>query len=391
MLFDIRTLLVVAAVVSALCAVARFLLWRTHRRLPGLLRWAWASAAGALALLLIAGHDGLPPLIALSLPQVLILGGFLLAWDGFRRFLDRPPLSRRLVGTLGVVGVAVVATAHVGQSIPLRTAFNAVMLSGFSAAIARDLLRHAPPDSLAMRVTALTYAVNAVFFGGRLVTLLHTPLPAVPLLSDGLAAWGLLWFLAFTLGTTLGMVLMAGERVQADLDDLASRDPLTGTFNRRAFTLLAEREVARARRHGQALTALMMDFDHFKRINDDMGHASGDHVLRRFVDGAREVLRGEDVLGRYGGEEFVALLPQTGAAAALAAAERLRRAFAAAAASDQDPLAPTWPLTVSIGIAQWLPGEPLEDLLRRADGALYAAKNAGRDRCWVGEPPTIAA
>lgn len=385
MLFDIRTLLVTVGLASAICAGARFLLWSSHRHLPGLLRWALAGACGTVALLLIALHDTLPPLLSLSLPQVLVICAFLLAWSGFRAFLSCPPLPTGLVLVCVALTLAVVTTAELSASIELRTTFNALVIGAFSFLIAADLFRLSP--SLTGRLTAVVYGLNGLFFALRFVTLLRSPMPAVPMFSDGMAAAALLWLLAFTIGTTLGMVLLAGARLQGHLDDLASRDPLTGTLNRRAFSKSGERELARARRHGHPVAALMMDLDHFKRINDELGHAAGDYVLRRFVDVATTCLRCEDLLGRHGGEEFAALLPETSLKEAVSAAERLRKALTAKANRDQHALAPRWPVTVSIGIAEWHPEQSLEDLLTAADEALYAAKHAGRDRCETAPGP----
>lgn len=167
--------------------------------------------------------------------------------------------------------------------------------------------------------------------------------------------------------------MIANDRLQEELNHHATHDPLTRALNRRAFALLAEKQMAQAARTGRPLAVLMMDLDHFKRINDTLGHSGGDATLCRFVAVAGDVLRAEDVLCRFGGEEFVALLPHAEAAQAVAAAERLRLAFAATGA------------TVSIGVASLRPGEDLEDLLRRADAALYDAKRAGRDRTHLSE------
>ena len=172
--------------------------------------------------------------------------------------------------------------------------------------------------------------------------------------------------------------MIANDRLQEELNHQATHDPLTGALNRRAFALLAEKQVAQAARTGRPLAVLMMDLDHFKRINDTLGHSGGDATLCRFVAVAGDVLRAEDVLCRFGGEEFVALLPHAEAAQAVAAAERLRLAFTATGA------------TVSIGVASLRPGEDLEDLLRRADAALYDAKRAGRDRTHLSEEVAAA-
>lgn len=175
--------------------------------------------------------------------------------------------------------------------------------------------------------------------------------------------------------------MIANDRLQEELNHHATHDPLTGALNRRAFALLAEKQVAQAARTGRPLAVLMMDLDHFKRINDTLGHSGGDATLCRFVAVAGDVLRAEDVLCRFGGEEFVALLPHAEAAQAVAAAERLRLAFAATGATGA---------TVSIGVASLRPGEDLEDLLRRADAALYDAKRAGRDRTHLSEEVAAA-
>lgn len=172
--------------------------------------------------------------------------------------------------------------------------------------------------------------------------------------------------------------MIANDRLQEELNHHATHDPLTGALNRRAFALLAEKQMAQAARTGRPLAVLMMDLDHFKRINDTLGHSGGDATLCRFVAVAGDVLRAEDVLCRFGGEEFVALLPHAEAAQAVAAAERLRLAFSATGA------------TVSIGVASLRPGEDLEDLLRRADAALYDAKRAGRDRTHLSEEVAAA-
>lgn len=148
----------------------------------------------------------------------------------------------------------------------------------------------------------------------------------------------------------------------------AEHDALTGTLNRGALRRALEALAAQPGEHA----LLYCDLDHFKRINDEHGHAAGDRCLQRFAAIARAQLRGMDLLGRWGGEEFVAALPQAGQLEVRRVAERLR----AAVADDRDVL----PMTVSIGIARRLPQESLEDWLQRADRALYCSKQNGRNR-----------
>ena len=163
---------------------------------------------------------------------------------------------------------------------------------------------------------------------------------------------------------------------QDDLRAQATHDPLTGVVNRRYLEELARKEVDRAQRHHRPLAVAMLDADHFKRINDSYGHHAGDEVLRAIADRCRRTLRTNDVLGRYGGEEFVVLFPETNLAEAGIVAERLRAAIA-----DEPVIVgeSTLPVTVSLGVAALTPEMDLQRLLQTADGAMYAAKQAGRN------------
>ena len=168
------------------------------------------------------------------------------------------------------------------------------------------------------------------------------------------------------------------ETQRAAIEQLANTDALTGTASRRHFHELGERELARATRHDEPIAALVLDIDHFKRVNDEYGHAGGDAVLRAFARRCQAQLRGTDILGRVGGEEFAVLLPATALPEALAAAERIRAAVADVAMAVEGT---TLPVTVSIGVTSRRASETtLEALLVAADEALYAAKRAGRNR-----------
>ena len=173
------------------------------------------------------------------------------------------------------------------------------------------------------------------------------------------------------------------RRKQAEhlLERQAYSDSLTGTLNRRRFLQLAAVEIERSRRHRQPLALLMIDLDHFKTVNDTHGHAIGDQVLCAFVQSALTVMRGSDLFGRMGGEEFAALLPQTDRDGALALAQRLRQRV-----KEQPVALPSGLVryTVSIGVTapsvQDAPGPALESMLLTADKALYEAKFSGRDQ-----------
>ena len=159
-------------------------------------------------------------------------------------------------------------------------------------------------------------------------------------------------------------------------------DELTKAFNRRSLVMRLEQELSRSQRTHVPFCVAMLDLDNFKAINDSHGHATGDAVLRGFAAAAQATMRKTDVFGRYGGEEFLMILTASAKAGAAGAVER---ACAAAAAHDWGAIAPGLKLTLSAGLAEYRPDESVEQLLNRADRALYEAKRAGRNRVAVAD------
>lgn len=162
-----------------------------------------------------------------------------------------------------------------------------------------------------------------------------------------------------------------------ELERLASKDPLTGLSNRRELMEVMRRSLAQAQRYDQDLVALMLDIDDFKQLNDQYGHQGGDAVLVAIADLFRDESRASDVVGRYGGEEFMVLMPQTSPAEGQRFAERL---LAALRATDVKLNGDNKSVTCSIGIAVARPEDRVDDLIGRADEAMYRAKAQGKDR-----------
>lgn len=161
------------------------------------------------------------------------------------------------------------------------------------------------------------------------------------------------------------------------LEELATTDPLTGLRNRRAFDAHMAQELAIVQRRGTPLSLLMLDVDHFKRVNDTIGHDGGDRVLQAIAGHLKACARTVDVVARVGGEEFAVILPSTGEAGAHEVGERMRKAV-------EDGPWPEMPVTISVGTATLVEGEDAERIYGRADAALYAAKQAGRNRVQQG-------
>jgi diguanylate cyclase (GGDEF)-like protein len=215
---------------------------------------------------------------------------------------------------------------------------------------------------------------------------------AAQLLSNrlnGIAACVMGWSLSVLLWrnfTTIRMQHAQLEKVNADLqikqrqlERLTRLDGLTGLYNRNTFVELARQELERAQRHGTDTTILLMDLDHFKKVNDTWGHPAGDAVLRHVSAQANATVRSTDLVGRLGGEEFIVLLPGTSVIAARKIAEKLRANLEANTTAWEQTTIPT---TVSIGIAGTTAAEKrsFDSLYTDADKALYLAKQRGRNR-----------
>lgn len=204
--------------------------------------------------------------------------------------------------------------------------------------------------------------------------------PAIP--ADLRALWGnALLQLYLTHATFIAFLTLQGGLLRRYLQAIveaerAARaalvDDLTGLPNRRQLDLWLQAQQARAEQTGDPWSVILFDLDHFKRVNDTFGHAAGDRVLRASAQAAGGVLEEGDRLGRWGGEEFLVIVPGQGHAGALRLAEQLQAAVAAQAHGEVGSV------TVSCGVAQSLPGERYPELLERADAALYAAKRGGR-------------
>jgi diguanylate cyclase (GGDEF)-like protein len=373
---DPRTVILLCGLMGGLMALVLHSLRRNYpRSILGLGEWAWGMFAWFLSgVAMVTLQNRVPAVLSITLPNLLVLVG---AWQfllGTQRFLHRAPtlLSHRLhaflVGavTLGVLWFTAVMPSYGG-----RIVLMAAALGYLFAAHAWLVLRHGG-RRFSSRLVALVLLALAANHAVRLGTALWLPpgdglFDKLPQNTVYITTLPLL-----VLMLAIGLVLMAGDRLSDELNRLASHDALTQALSRRTVTEAFAVALAVSARQHRPVAALYMDLDHFKAVNDTFGHAAGDRLLARFAECARSVLRDSDRLGRLGGEEFVALLPDTDLAAARGVAERVRSAW------EREPGPPR--STVSIGIACNTPGDTVEALLNRADAALYRAKAAGRNR-----------
>lgn len=321
-----------------------------------------------------------------------VLAVITLAWSA----LDILVLPRGAIGPVllarGLIAMALLLLARHGRRIPalvLLRLFLWTQALGFGL---MQALFVPPPGTgvsvgyeLAPFVIAAQIALFPVTWALAL-RLATAPVAALLLGHLGIGfsvdavAWLEVWLVALLVGTA-AWTCQAQLQLLASLTtarDDASRDALTGLANRRAADGLLRLEAARFLRSGAPISVLLLDLDHFKRVNDRWGHAAGDVVLRAVAGALQAELRACDLGVRYGGEEFLLLLTDTALEDAMRAAERVRRRVAALEIETEQA---RLQVTVSIGVAQLRAGETVESMLARADAALYRAKATGRDRC----------
>lgn len=374
MSLDLTTLYLVSAMVTGVSGVL-FLLDMRGRPDPALRWWGLAFLFAITPAVIYALAGQAPEFVVLNpIGNGLVVAGSSLLWVGARAFNNkRTPLWAWAVPAL------LAALLPFGLEQPLVTWSGFPLLASgvvvFNLLAALECWRPVGPRRRNHAVLAVAWAGGSVFYLFRLVAFLmfgpDDPRFAVAFGSEAATICVLLLIVI----SSFSMVALGKEVSEAALKLAATRDGLTGVLNRSEFARLAETVLARRQ---EECTLLLLDLDHFKRINDTHGHAIGDEVLASVAVAVSRCLGPRDLFCRYGGEEFAALLPGVNPAVASVVAERVLRAVRGVMVwTPAGPLRPT----TSIGIAGAdVESEDLGALMRVADAALYRAKREGRDR-----------
>ncbi len=373
----------------AMVTTVLYAVWHFNRRIPGLRLWTLSYLCGFLFSLVLMLREQMSEAVAVLLAQSLVgLMGYLCLL-GARAYMGRERLWHGYgAGAIGLMVIASVYLTVVQPAFGVRFLMNSWGSAVFYLLTAGTLARGGPQTYPARYLLALAASAHALFLLLRpLVFGLGQALDPAADLILALPQLIVLESIVAMVLMAFGILILTNEFTTTALRHLAEVDPLTSVFNRRAFLTLLDKAISQARRNQTGLHVLVIDLDHFKRINDTWGHQCGDDVLRHFVGVATACLRNEDVLGRLGGEEFAIVLPGTDAQGAGAVAERLR-----ALVVRQPMLAEHGPiaLTVSVGVAPYLMGESSGAVLQRADQAMYRAKQLGRNQVYLQEAPDTA-
>jgi len=387
MTLDVHTLFMVTIYVEAMLGLLLLFVWSQNMALRAVCWWGFAYLTRLASIGLFGMYGEVPDLISIDLANALLFTGFAVTWTGARAFDGRPVEPVYLV-TGAVLWLLVCRLPIVLDDANLRSLIASAIVAGYTWLTAYEFWR-GRDEPLMSRWPAVF-----MFFAHGALFLLRTPMLALLPGSTSDNVFGSVWMtllstesLLLTISSAFILLAMAKERIELRHRTAAMVDPLTGISNRRAFlhdaSLLAKRHIANPR----PVAVLLIDLDHFKSINDRFGHAIGDRVLAIFADAARKSMRGSDLVGRLGGEEFAAVLTETSREKAVEVAERIRLIFAQMAGEvDALPVG----ATVSIGLVHCLDRTlDIPDLLTRADHALYYAKERGRNRVEVASPAMV--
>jgi diguanylate cyclase (GGDEF)-like protein len=371
--FDNRTLLSCQILLAIVFGTTFLGLRRSQQSLRGVGSVACGFLLGIPGVYLFTARGTISPFASVVIANLLLLLTLILLYRGILRFLGSSR-SLRPVWVASFVAMAIVFYfSQVQENIVPRLIAISLIIALVRFLIAKELFAHAAGRGT-MRAFAFSMAGFALLcFVWGIITLIHGA--SEDYMQRGIV---LTFILAFSILSTcftgLFFLLLCHERVLTLVRAESEIDPLSGTLNRRGIEHRLAIELNRAERSGQPLSTAIIDIDYFKTINDSAGHAAGDTALREVVTAISAQLRAYDYLGRYGGDEFLLILPQTSSIDALLVAERIGQAVRSFFSSEKSPS-----LTISIGLSTAIPGEESNPLLARADQALYEAKNAGRN------------
>ncbi len=372
------TLLLVCLMITITLGISMGLVARRERR-DGMVWWAWAMVPLAMALLLFSLRGQISDWLSVILGNALLVSVLALFAEGLCEFQQRPP-KRWLIWGPVIATLLLIALFLDNMNVrPLLSnvvlAIQSLMMLGFVYSRRQQTVgrgQYFLMVGLVLVALAMLLRLAAAVLGAVDLNQVTS--------SHAAHAVSMLVFMQTIILITMGLILMSKERADALNRTLALQDELTGLHNRRAILKLLEQQLALARRHEHPLALLIVDIDHFKRINDDYGHLSGDQALRVMAAGLQRRLRTQDIVGRWGGEEFIVILPGTAAAGARTLAETLRRSAEQAELAALDGRLIRFTISIGLHALDLAGGNEREDMIAAADRARYLAKLKGRNR-----------
>jgi diguanylate cyclase (GGDEF)-like protein len=343
--------------------------------------WAVSGLMTALGVVVVVVNAGAPRIVLSTMGNSAIIAGMVLQWWGVRAFYGK---RRSLAGWLLIGGFLALFVASFAREQPLR---SRALLAALAMAIVFMLnlaelwkWRSARTSFAGMLAFCAAFATAAAFLARAVAVYLNNP----EFLPDTAAGLGVVVVYLIPMVSmllfTMALMLLYFERLIADKHRMATQDELTGLYNRRAIVSAGQREIDVAQRLRRPLSVAYIDIDHFKRINDQLGHDAGDNVITEIGHLLKDSCRNIDIVGRYGGEEFCIIFPGMDRDGVSMLAERMLSAIRRYRFRGE------LPVTLSMGFAVLLPDDTERSwtiLMQKADQLLYKAKSEGRDRYFI--------
>jgi diguanylate cyclase (GGDEF)-like protein len=370
--FDVRVVALFVAMtffVQATAIGAQAFLIRDLKQYRGVGAALLANLCVASGLMLRLFADSLPDLLSIILSNVLLLAGQGLFYIALSQFTGLPYSKLLVIGGITVVLAFLAYFTYWDADITNRVIAFSLGSFAMVCLLIYQLWRI---QKTALKFSAslmlVSFLVHGLFLIFRTISVIRNPPQDAFTLTPALSAAYLLSF-AISFFWTTGFVLMVSHRLRNDLVEIATVDVLTRVPNRRATQVFLEKEISRAQRQNGEFSILLIDIDDFKQVNDRWGHSVGDDVLAKTASLFQSMIRKQDLVGRWGGEEFLVIMP--GPCGAEVLAERIRSAIAAAEYSHSSG---SFHITVSIGITCANQTSIQDEILKQADKALYQAK-----------------
>ena len=375
-LLDNRTLIACDFLLVVAFSIVFFSMKRSYPILRGMNTIAISFLLGIPGTFLLASRGSVPYFVSVTVANCFIFGSFVFLYRGILRFLG----SRKTVLLPAVVSGMALAVlfyfSEIQENIVPRIVAISATIGLVRGLIALELFRKSPsfPSPMTMRAFAAAMSFfAAVSVNCGIMTLLHGA-PSNGLESNPAGTVTLVLGVVYVCVTGLFIIILSSSELIARSREESQKDSLSGALNRRGIEAKLAAELKHIQHGKHKLSVALIDVDYFKSINDIQGHAAGDAALRDVSETISTHLRGRDHLGRYGGDEFLLILPQTPVSVALAVTERLNQAIA-----NLSDTTGSMPLTLSIGLTEAIPDDDAVTLIARADKALYQAKSDGRN------------
>lgn len=382
---DIRSIAFALMLVTGLMAAVLYFVLRAQKTYPGTGFWVLSNFAGTIGFLCLGLRGHIPDLVSIIIGNTLAVGTTALALEGNRRFLELKRESIIPAVLMSAYSITIAFYTYFEPSETARIIISSIVASSLTFLCYRAFAeRPGLMDNVVYRTVAMTFLLFSILMALRMVATMSFTTIGQIYAPVWIQSVSFMMFLIFATVWTLNYVVLNSERLneelrakEAELLEKATTDFLTGLSNKRAFDEFASSEIKRSRRYSLPACLVLLDLDHFKKVNDTFGHAGGDKVLAEIGALLKRMTRQHDLVARVGGEEFGLLLTHTDIESGHAVAEAFRREIQQL---DIKHAAIKLNVTSSFGVAELRESDTLETLIERADRYLYQAKDEGRNR-----------